>query len=104
MTSVLMWLHGCAQRDTMHLLGNMLGLYFFGREVGRAFGGRALLALYLAGGLVGSLAHVAWKWSQIRGMASVCTVPGGVPACIGRRHSAHWCLSLPIGWTALPIY
>ena len=51
----------------MHLLGNMLGLYFFGREVGRAFGGRALLALYLAGGLVGSLAHVAWKWSQIRG-------------------------------------
>jgi len=35
--------------------------------VGRAFGGRALLALYLAGGLVGSLAHVAWKWSQIRG-------------------------------------
>ena len=33
----------CAQRDTMHLLGNMLGLYFFGREVGHAFGGRALL-------------------------------------------------------------
>ena len=56
----------------MHLLSNMLGLYFFGREVGRAFGGRALLGLYLAGGLAGSLAHVAWKWSQIRGAACRC--------------------------------
>ena len=54
----------------MHLLGNMLGLYFFGSAVGRAFGGRALLGLYLAGGLAGSLAHVAWKWNQIRGTAS----------------------------------
>ena len=52
----------------MHLLSNMLGLYFFGREVGRAFGGRALLGLYIAGGLAGSTAHCIWRFWQIRGM------------------------------------
>ncbi len=36
MRRVILRLHECAQRDTMHLLGNMLGLYFFGREVRRA--------------------------------------------------------------------
>ena len=51
----------------MHLLGNMVGLFFFGREVGRAFGGRALLALYVAGGIGGGAAHCLWRYWQIRG-------------------------------------
>ena len=55
------------QQDTMHLLGNMVGLFFFGREVGRAFGGRALLALYVAGGIGGGAAHCLWRYWQIRG-------------------------------------
>lgn len=33
-----------------HLLVNMISLYFFGRSVGGALGGRALLLLYLAAG------------------------------------------------------
>lgn len=33
-----------------HLLVNMVSLFFFGRAVGRALGGRALLSLYLAAG------------------------------------------------------
>ena len=73
----------------MHLLSNMLGLYFFGREVGRFFGGRALLGLYLAGGLIGGLAHVAWKWSQIRGAMrlskySHLTIPAACEGRVGR--------------------
>lgn len=51
----------------MHLLSNLLGLYFFGREVGGAFGGRALLGLYIAGGIAGSTAHCMWRYLQILG-------------------------------------
>ncbi len=36
------------------------GLYFFGQDVGRLFGGKRLLGLYLLGGLAGSLAHCGW--------------------------------------------
>ncbi len=41
----------------MHLASNMITLYFFGSDVGRIFGGKKLLLLYLAGGVLGSLAH-----------------------------------------------
>jgi membrane associated rhomboid family serine protease len=47
--------------DGWHLAGNMLSLYFFGREVGLLFGGRYLAALYVAGGVTASLAHVLWE-------------------------------------------
>ncbi|DBA89210.1 TPA: hypothetical protein ACH3X1_016357 [Trebouxia sp. C0004] len=43
-----------------HLFANMFTFYFFGREIGLLFGGKKLLALYVAGGIVGSLAHVAF--------------------------------------------
>ena len=36
------------------------GLYFFAGDVGRLFGGKKLLGLYLLGGVVGSLAHCGW--------------------------------------------
>lgn len=49
-----------SQRDGWHLGGNMLSLYFFGREVGQLFGGVKLAGLYLAGGVIASLSHVAW--------------------------------------------
>lgn len=40
-----------SHRDGMsHLLVNMVSLFFFGRSVGGALGGRALLSLYLAAG------------------------------------------------------
>jgi membrane associated rhomboid family serine protease len=50
-----------SHRDGWHLAGNALSLYFFGREVGRLFGGARLAGLYLAGGVVASLSHVAWS-------------------------------------------
>lgn len=40
------------------------GLYFFGRDVGRLFGGKRLLALYVVGGVAGSLAHCGWYYYQ----------------------------------------
>jgi membrane associated rhomboid family serine protease len=55
-----------SQRDGWHLAGNMVSLYFFGREVGRLFGGGKLLGLYLAGGVAASAAHVAWSRREWR--------------------------------------
>jgi len=50
-----------SQRDAWHLGSNAVSLYFFGREIGRLFGGVKLAALYAAGGVVASLSHVAWS-------------------------------------------
>lgn len=42
-----------------HLLGNMIGLYFFGRPMEAMLGSRGMLKLYLASGTVGGLIEVA---------------------------------------------
>eukprot|EP00238_Polyblepharides_amylifera_P007943 CAMPEP_0196577788 /NCGR_PEP_ID=MMETSP1081-20130531/6799_1 /TAXON_ID=36882 /ORGANISM="Pyramimonas amylifera, Strain CCMP720" /LENGTH=183 /DNA_ID=CAMNT_0041896805 /DNA_START=228 /DNA_END=776 /DNA_ORIENTATION=+ len=43
-----------------HLLGNMLGLYFFGQSVGQYFGGKYLLGLYLIGGVASSACQLMY--------------------------------------------
>ncbi|HEX3988598.1 MAG TPA: rhomboid family intramembrane serine protease, partial [Verrucomicrobiae bacterium] len=42
-----------------HLLGNMIGLYFFGRSMEAMLGSRGMLKLYLASGTVGGLLQMA---------------------------------------------
>lgn len=49
------FLHG----GVWHLLGNMIGLYFFGRAVEALLGSRRMLALYLVSGTVGGLLQMA---------------------------------------------
>eukprot|EP00897_Mesotaenium_endlicherianum_P010497 jgi/Mesen1/9476/ME000063S08925 len=49
-----------SQRDMSHLLTNMLGLFFFGREVAYLFGPQYLVNLYFVGAVAGSLAHFAY--------------------------------------------
>ncbi|KAL8111141.1 RHOMBOID-like protein 12, mitochondrial [Apium graveolens] len=46
--------------DGGHLISNMIGLYIFGKRIGRAFGPEILLKLYLAGALVGSVFHLVY--------------------------------------------
>jgi len=46
--------------DLGHLLFNMLALWLFGRIVERVIGSLSFVALYVAGGIVASLGHVAW--------------------------------------------
>lgn len=57
-----MFLHG-APGDlwgrAIHLLVNALGIYWFGREVEATIGRRHFLCLYICGGLLGALAHLA---------------------------------------------
>jgi len=49
------FLHG----GLLHLLGNLIGLYFFGRAVENILGGSRMLKLYLVSGTLGGLLEVA---------------------------------------------
>lgn len=60
--------------DAGHIISNMIGLYFFGNSIGRAFGPEYLLKLYLAGALAGSVFYLVYhaflipsKSNQMRG-------------------------------------
>ncbi|KHN48755.1 Hypothetical protein glysoja_015903, partial [Glycine soja] len=56
--------------DTWHIVSNMIGLYFFGMNIGRNFGPEFLLKLYLAGAVGGSvfyLIHQAYKAQTSKG-------------------------------------
>ena len=50
-----MFLHG----HLLHLVGNMLGLFFFGRELEMRLGPKRFLYLYLGGGVLGALGWLA---------------------------------------------
>ena len=50
-----MFLHG----HLLHLLGNMLGLFFFGRELEMRLGPKRYLYLYFGGGILGALGWLA---------------------------------------------
>src|SRR5260221_13899791 len=43
--------------NLMHLLGNLIGIWFFGRYIESALGAANLLKLYFLSGVVGGLLH-----------------------------------------------
>ena len=47
----------------MHLFGNMLGLYFFGRAMEEVLGRKGLLKLYLFSGTIGGLLQIILAFS-----------------------------------------
>lgn len=53
------FLHG----GLFHLLGNMIGLYFFGRAMEAMLGSRGMLKLYLASGTIGGLLQMAFAFA-----------------------------------------
>jgi membrane associated rhomboid family serine protease len=58
-----MFLHG----DFMHILFNMLGLYFFGPPVEMRLGGRRFLGLYFTAGLFGAVLSIITPYTSIIG-------------------------------------
>jgi membrane associated rhomboid family serine protease len=58
-----MFLHG----GTLHLLFNMLGLYFFGPRLEEEMGGRDFLLLYFISGITGALLSFVTPFSAIIG-------------------------------------
>ncbi len=65
------FLHG----NEMHILMNMLGLWFAGRELEPVIGTPRFVALYLAGGVVGGLVQIIFSTGPLIGASgSVCAV------------------------------
>lgn len=64
--------------DPLHLLVNLLVLYFFGTMVEQRLGARGTVRLYLAGGVAGALLHLGL--AAVRGQADVPLV-GASGAC-----------------------
>jgi membrane associated rhomboid family serine protease len=61
--------------NQLHILVNMLGLWFAGRELEPVIGTRRFVALYLVGGIVGGLAQSMFSTVPLIGAsASVCAV------------------------------
>jgi membrane associated rhomboid family serine protease len=61
--------------NELHILMNMLGLWFAGRELEPVIGTRRFVALYLIGGVVGGLAQMIFSSGPLIGAsASVCAV------------------------------
>jgi membrane associated rhomboid family serine protease len=67
-------------RDPMHLLVNLLVLYFFGTMAEQRLGARGVVRLYLAGGAAGALVHLCM--SSLQGEADVPLI-GASGACYG---------------------
>lgn len=66
--------HAFSHVDTWHIVSNMVGLYFFGINVGRNFGPEFLLKLYLAGAIGGSvfyLIHQAYKAQTSKDLSAI---------------------------------
>lgn len=55
-----------SQREVMHLVSNLIALYFFGQSVAQFYGGGFLLALYLAGALTSALSHIGWSYYELK--------------------------------------
>lgn len=55
------FLHG----NLWHLLGNLLLIYFMGKEMERVLGWKSFLALYFASGVVGGLLQITLTWIDV---------------------------------------
>lgn len=71
-----MFLHG----DVMHLLGNILYLWIFGRYVERSMGHARFIAFYLLCGAAGALAHASY---HPHSMAALIGASGAISGVLG---------------------
>lgn len=64
----------------LHIAGNMFGLYFFGRAMEEALGGKGMLRLYLLSGTIGGLVQVGLglAFPRFFGSAMVLGASAGV--------------------------
>ncbi|MDE3099210.1 MAG: rhomboid family intramembrane serine protease [Verrucomicrobiota bacterium] len=74
-----------------HILFNAIAIYFFGRPVETAFGGRRFLTLYLCSGVIGGLVQVlcAWLSPDAFGGAVVGASAGGA-GLVAAFALLHW--------------
>lgn len=69
----------------LHLAFNMLGLWVFGRPLEDRIGHISMAALYLGGGMLGGLAHIATSAAPVIGASgSVCALVGAFAILLPR--------------------
>lgn len=71
----------------LHILGNMLGLFFLGRVIEQLIGKRQFLLLYLGGALFGGLVYILFNYNST---TSVIGASGAIMALL-----AFFCLLRP---------
>ncbi len=98
-----LWAYGFLHHDLGHVLFNMLGLYFFGRDIEERYGRAEFLRLYLA--LV-ALAGLGWLVGQLAsgepGRAVLIGASGAVVG-IGVLFALHFPKRLIYVWGVIPV-
>ena len=94
-----MWLHG----GIMHLLFNMLALYFFGPRLEQRLGSRHFLALYLVSGLAG--AALSFVDPRHPGWIPVIPIVGASGAIYGvmLAYALNWPSDRVMIWGIIPL-
>ena len=87
----------------LHLGFNMLGLWVFGRPLEDRIGHLPMAALYLAGGMLGGLAHIATSMAPVIGASgSVCALVGGFAMLLPRVNIRILVIFILIGIWSVP--
>lgn len=94
-----------------HLLGNMWSLWIFGNNVEDAFGRLRYVVLYLAGGVVAGLAHIAINPGStipvVGASGAIAAVMGAYIILFPRARIATWAVLVPLSvpaWIFLSLW
>lgn len=85
----------------LHILFNMLFLWWFGREMEEMYGSAEFLAFYLVSAILGGLAFFGWAVSQ--GVLSTCVGASGAVTAVLVLFALHYPRHRILLWFFIPI-
>jgi membrane associated rhomboid family serine protease len=97
-----------SRADLLHILFNMIFLWWFGHEVEELYGPREFLTFYLVAAFLGGVAYCLWSWA--RGTTIPCVGASGAVMAVLILYACHyprriiyvmWFLPVPIWLFAL---
>jgi len=103
-----MFLHSTAPNHIIHIIINMLFLYWFGVELERVLGRRRFLGLYLGGGVAGGIAYAVSQY--VVGMRSPAIGASAAVMAVMVVYAFHfpnrtiylfYCIPIAVKWFAL---
>ncbi len=97
-----------SRADLLHIVFNMLFLWWFGHEIEEIYGPREFLTFYLVAAFLGGVAYSLWSWT--RGTTNPCVGASGAVMAVLILYAFHyprriiyvmWFLPVPIWLFAL---